>query len=244
MVSKLRPFVRWLVKTGHLPADVTAEIRTPKGVYGLPRCLPVDAVARILAVCPDARARLVVTLMVQMGLRCGEVAAIQIGDVDFERRILHIRGKGYRGDTSRAVPITDEAWSALQSYLDDDMPARGPLKRKWQPAAIGRARSSGALIRSYQPPYGHVTSHTLSALVRRWMSAAGLKNYAFDGVSAHSFRHTAAQDVLDSGADLRHVMVMLGHRSLRTTQEYLRLDPPGLREAMEGRRYTSPRATS
>jgi integrase len=60
---------------------------------------------------------------------------------------------------------------------------------------VRKPDASGALARSYQPPYGHLTSHALSALVRRWMSAAGVKSFALDGVSAHSFRHTAAQDV-------------------------------------------------
>jgi site-specific recombinase XerD len=61
--------------------------------------------------------------------------------------------------------------------------------------------------------------------------------HGYDGVSTHALRHTSAQDFLDAGADIRHLQAMLGHHSLRATQEYLRLNPPGLAEAMEGRTH-------
>lgn len=221
-LTKLRPFVRWLIREGHLTVDVTDGIPIPRIAQRLPRALPADAVARILAACPDMRARLVVLLMVQLGLRVGEVAAIQMRDVDQHRRILQVRGKGGRGEVTRAVPFTAELTDALELYLDEQ-----------------GHRYSGPLICSHGNDAGElgVSPRWLGRLVRGWFSAAGVKMYAYDGMSAHALRHTCAQDVADGGADLRHVQELLGHASLRTTQEYLRMSPPGLVEAIEGRTY-------
>jgi site-specific recombinase XerD len=219
-VTKARPFVRWLVRDGYLDADVMEGIASPRLPKRLPRALPMDAVAKVLVACPDARARLIVLLMVQMGLRVGEIASIDVRDIDGELRVLQVRGKGGRGDVTRAVPFTREVLEALDVYL----------------AEVG-VRYSGRLILSYNDPTSGLTAHTMSQYARRWFSLAGVKVHAYDGVSAHALRHTCAQDVVDGGADLRHVQELLGHSSLRTTQEYLRLNPPGLREAMEGRRY-------
>jgi site-specific recombinase XerD len=224
-LTKAGPFVRWLVAEGHLESDVTAGIPIPRLPKRIPRALPAEAVARILAVAPDARGRLVVLLMAQMGLRVGEVAAIRVGDVDDRRRVLAVRGKGGRGEVTRAVPFTGEAWEALEAYREE----------------AGR-QFSGHLIVSWNAatPGEGVSAAYLGRLTRRWFSAAGVKVYAYDGMSAHALRHTCAQDVADAGADIRHVQELLGHASLRTTQDYLRISPPGLREAMEGRRYADP----
>lgn len=225
---RLRPFSRWLVIEGHLERDVTLGIPIPRIPERLPRALPPDAVARILAACPDARARLVVILMVQLGLRCNEVASIEMRDIDTNRGVLQVRGKGGLGQVTRAVPFTIEANAELQEYLDHE-----------------GHRYSGPLIASQGNFAGEkpVSAHHMSRLVRGWFRAAGVKVHAHDGMSAHALRHTCAQDVADAGADLRHVQELLGHRSLRTTQEYLRLNPPGLREAIEGRSYFDPELT-
>jgi integrase/recombinase XerC len=224
-LTKAGPFVRWLVAQDHLERDVTAGIPIPKPAVSLPRALPREAVAKVIAMCPDARGRLVVLLMAQMGLRVGEVAAIRVGDVDRRRRRLAVRGKGGRGEVTRSVPFTAEALEALADYqLEAGELFSGHLIVSWNAATPGVGVSAGRLGR----------------LTRQWFSQAGVKVHAYDGMSAHALRHTCAQDVADSGADVRHVQEMLGHKSLRTTNDYLRVDPPGLREAMEGRRYVDP----
>jgi integrase/recombinase XerC len=217
MLGKLRPFARWLVETGQAPKDFTVGVRSPKILDGLPRCLGPDECGAVLSSCPDERARLVVLLMLHCGLRVGEVAALRLEDVDRRRHVALVRGKGGRGRPTRSVPIPDQAWRQLVRFTD------------------GRHR--GAVVRSYQPPYGHLRAGSLSALVREWMTDAGIKSGAWDGRSAHACRHTAAQDLVDQGVDIRVVQRLLGHRSVRTTEDYTRRDPPGLREAIEGRKY-------
>ncbi len=219
MITKLRPFVQWLARRGVIQRDFTAGITIRIYEERTPRDMPQDAVARLLEVCPDFRARLIVLLMVQCGLRAGEVARIRVEDIDQRRRILHVRGKGGRGQVNGSVPIPDEAWA----YVREGLRARAVL--------------AGVFITGYNRPIGGLTPHTVSKYVASWMRAAGLKAFPHDGVSAHALRHTMAQDLLDRGADPRTVQYGLRHRSLRTTELYLRREPPGLRDAMEGRRY-------
>jgi integrase len=193
--TKLRPYVRWLIRHGHL---------------GL-----------LLSVCPDDRARLIVGLMAQLGLRCGDVARIRIEDIDVRRRRLHVRAKGGRGAVTHPEPITQEAWETLEPWL------------------CGLGRRTGPLIESYQRPGRALQPGTISKLVGEWITTAGLKTFPYDGISAHALRHSTAQHMLDNGADMRAVQHALGHKSLRTTEGYARREPAGLREAMEGRRYVA-----
>lgn len=78
---------------------------------------------------------------------------------------------------------------------------------------------------------------TVSHIVTEAMVAAGVKRAGHDGCTPHALRHTAAQDVLHAGADIRQVQAMLGHKSVSTTEWYLRAEVPGLRDAMAGRDY-------
>lgn len=217
MLGKVRPFARWLAERGYCPHDFTLGIKSPKLADGLPRCLDPRDCGDVLARCPDERARTVLLLMLHCGLRVGEVARLKVEDIDHRRRTIDVRGKGGRGRTTRVVPVPEEAWRQLRLFT--------------------HGRRTGAVVTSYQPPHGHLKPGSLSALVREWMTDAGIKTGAWDGVSAHACRHTTAQDLVDRGVDLRVVQRLLGHRSVRTTEDYTRRDPPGLRDAIEGRNY-------
>jgi site-specific recombinase XerD len=149
-------------------------------------------------------------LMCQEGLRCCEVASHELGDVDFDERLMLIRGKGGH---QRILPLTDETWGAIAEYLTDHPAHAGPL------------------IRSYNDPYRPIDASYVSTLVARWIRAAGVE------ATAHALRHTAATDMLRSGAHLRDVQAALGHVSLSTTQRYLPWVVGDLRTAMAGRRY-------
>lgn len=218
-LTKLGPYCRWLILEGKLQRDPTlgiGKIRIPDGGA---RDLSVEEITALLSVLPDARAVLIVVLMVQMGLRCGDVARIRIEDIDARRRRLHVRAKGGRGEPTHWEPITEEAWYVLAPWLRSG------------------ERASGPLVRSYQRPDRALDPHTVSKLVGRWIKAAGLKDFPWDGRSAHALRHSFAQHVLDGGADLRDVQYALGHRSIRSTELYVRREPPGLRDRIDGRRY-------
>ncbi len=217
--SEVRSFCQWLARRRHVRVDPTAELPAIKVPRRLPRALPADKVAKLLATVPDARAVLMCLLMVQEGLRCGEVSALQVGDIDFNERTARVVGKGQH---ERFLPLSDETWRALVAYLRE------------HPA------TSGPLVRSYRVEWRSLAGDTISGLVSEWMSLAGIKRYRRDGVSAHSLRHTSATDMLRSGAHLRDVQHALGHAHLATTETYLPLVVHDLREAMGGRQYRHP----
>lgn len=215
--SAVRLFCRWLVEEGYAMSDATAGVAAPRQPRSVPRALEPSSVARLLEVCPDARARAIVWLMVGEGLRCSEVAGLEVGDWNRHAEVLHVRGKGGH---ERVLPVVASCARALDDYLDE------------HPAA------AGALIRSYRVEWRALTPGAISKHVSELMALAGIKRTARDGRSAHALRHTAASDVLDACGDLRVVQEMLGHRNLKTTEIYLRRANLGqMRTAMEGRTY-------
>lgn len=216
-VSVIRKFCSWLIRHDAIPSnpcDGLERIRQPRSV---PRALPSPAVGDLFASLPDARAELIVSLMVQEGLRCKEVAGLQLGDIDDQSGTLVVVGKGGH---QRMLPISDETAKSMRRYL------------------LEHPASAGPLIRRYDQPARGLSAHYVSDLVRRWEADAGVKHRSHDGVGAHSLRHTAATDVLRaSGGNVVLVQQMLGHASLQTTQVYLRTYPEDLRKAMDGRKY-------
>lgn len=219
-LSTVRTFCRWCVAHDHMRADPTIGVVGPRSPRSIPRALPAEHVGRLLTFAPDERARLVVCLMVEEGLRRAEVARLRTEDVDFRRRTVLVRGKGAH---ERLLPLTTTTWRALTDYL-----TRFPA-------------TTGPLVRSYHRSRRGITPDHVGRLVSDWMSAAGVKRRPWDGVSAHALRHTAASDVLEGGAHIRDVQAMLGHASLATTEVYLRRsDAVRLRAVMDGRTYAHP----
>jgi site-specific recombinase XerD len=212
-LSQVRGFYRWLIRRGYVEADPTLDVDGPRIPRYVPRGLKAAAVTAALDAGPDSRARLVMLLMTQEGLRCGEVAALELGDLDFEDRIMLVRGKGGH---ERILPVSDETWGALLEYLGEHPAHAGPL------------------VRSYLNMHAGIQAKYISALVAQWIRAGGVN------ATGHQLRHTAAGDMLRSGAHLRDVQAALGHVSLSTTQRYLPWIVGDLRTAMGGRKYGRP----
>jgi integrase/recombinase XerC len=142
-LSCVKAFCQWLVRRGYVRKDPTAEIPSVKVFRYLPRALSPEKVAKLLATAPDRRAVLICLLMVQEGLRCGEVAALQVGDIDFLDRTARTVGKGGH---ERFLPLSDETWRAIQEYLRERPATSGPLirrtyRREWE--GLGGTRSPG-----------------------------------------------------------------------------------------------------
>lgn len=216
-ISNVRVFCDWLVDKKlirHNPTHGLGHVKQPRSV---PRALPKSDVGQLLAHLPDKRAEVIVVLMVGLGLRCCEVATVEVGDYDRQGRLLRVTGKGGH---ERVLPVPDEAARAINYYLGTERLHAGPLI----PSYVHRGRP--------------LTAKTISGMVRQWMRDAGIKRMAGDGISAHALRHTAASDVLDNCHDLRVVQEMLGHVQLTTTSIYLRrAGLSRIRDAMEGRDY-------
>lgn len=162
---------------------------------------------------PDDRARLIILLEVQEGLRACEVARIEVGDIDFTERTILVRGKGNR---ERLLPLSAQTWAALEDYLG------------------GRPMKTGPLIRSYNDPKAGISSAHVQHLVQGWLRRVGISSGG-----GHGLRHTMATTLLrEQGADIRDVQMALGHATLQSTSIYLPFsDARRLRGVMDGRWY-------
>jgi site-specific recombinase XerD len=209
-----RQFTRWLLAERHIRTDPIATMRAPRVPRSVPRAMPDADVRRLLDALPDTRARLVVGLMLLAGLRRGEVIAVQLGDYDPGNSAggtLTVTGKG--GHT-RIVPVTAELARMIDAYLLD------------------RGRHAGPMILR-EDGTGGISNSRVGQMVRTYMEAAGVKQRAGDGRAAHSLRHTLATRIASVEPDLRVVQNVLGHRSLTSTQIYLRHAELGrVRDAM------------
>ena len=212
---QLRQFGRWLYRRGHLTVDLTADLRSPRQPRAVPRAYRKDVVDRLLTIAPDARARLIVLLEVQEGLRACEVARAEVGDVDFGEQTLLVRGKGSR---ERLLPLSAQTWAALEEYLTE------------------RGVKAGHLIRSYNEPWKGISSAHVQHLVQGWLRLVGVRSGG-----GHGLRHTMATTLLrETGADIRDVQLALGHATLQSTSVYLPFsDARRLRGVMDGRWYGS-----
>ena len=220
--AKLRVFLRWLVAEGVLAKDPTILVATPKVPKSAVRRLTTVDSMKVAAYAPDRRGRVVVLLMLQELLRCGEVVAVQFGDLDLIAGTLAVRGKGGGGEVTRHIALSEETAEAIDAYLVEH-PAR-----------------SGPLVRSYLHPERGLSAHYVTQMVAEWMTLAGVKRVAWDGKTAHALRHTGASDMADRGADVLEIQRALGHDSLSSTMIYIKGVTPNLRTAMAGRSYVGP----
>lgn len=216
--STVRQWLRWLVDERVLSSDPMRNMTGPREPRAVPRALRSEQIRAVLDSCDD-RARLIVVLMCQMGLRRAEVAAIRIEDVDRGNRMMLVHGKGGH---ERVLPIPPQALSSIEQYI-------GTL--------AGYGSGSGPLVRSQTRPWRGVTPSTVGRVMGDVLTAAGVKSRAYDGITGHCFRHAAATDMLRVGAHVRDVQSVLGHVSILTTQRYLPLVVETLEGAMAGRTY-------
>jgi site-specific recombinase XerD len=214
--STLRAFCNWLRREELLRSDPFRDLDPPKKPEALPRSLTVEQVEKLFANLPDARAEVICSLIFQSALRVAEVASLEVGRIDLRDWTAKVWGKGTK---ERIVPIFEETQPLLLAYLAQ-FPAR-----------------SGPLVRSYLRPAQGVTPTHITKLVSDWMYQAGIKAHAFDGVSAHAGRHTAATDTYERSKDIRAVQQFLGHSSLDVTQKYVKGSAAAIRAAGEGRKY-------
>ncbi len=162
--------------------------------------------------------------MLQLGLRCAEVARITLADISPGADTLLVHGKGGH---ERLLPITDEARAVLVEYLADHPEA-----------------TAGPLVRSHHNYRKGVSADLVSRIVGDAMRTAEVKLVRGDGVSAHALRHSFATDLVHGGAPLPIIQRALGHASLRTTGRYVTASPAELRDHLEGRHYDPPPETT
>jgi integrase/recombinase XerD len=214
LVSALRRFYRHLVLTGQATADPTARLASPKLGRPLPKSLTELEVEALLAA-PDTgtplglRDRAMLEVLYASGLRVSELVGLPLARVNLRQGVVRVLGKGSK---ERLVPLGEEAVAWLECYLDEARPD------------ILRGRSSEAAF--VTPRGGAMTRQSFWHLIKRYATRAGIARR----LSPHTLRHAFATHLLDHGADLRALQMLLGHSDLSTTQIYTHVMRERLKE--------------
>ncbi|KQT91086.1 recombinase XerC [Marmoricola sp. Leaf446] len=225
--TAVRVFTAWARRTGRTADDVGASLGSPRAHRTLPAALSAEQ-ARLLLDAAAERADdgspvglrdvAVLELLYASGIRVGELAGLDVDDLDRERRVVRVLGKGRK---ERTVPYGLPADRALGRWLEAGRPA------------LAVSGSGAALFLGARG--GRVDQRAVRTLVHARLADVP---HAPD-MGPHGLRHTAATHLLEGGADLRTVQELLGHASLATTQIYTHVSSERLRSAY---RLAHPRA--
>jgi integrase/recombinase XerD len=213
-LSGIRQFYQWALREGRIQKDPSALIESPKLGRGLPKALSEQQVENLLEA-PDTgtplglRDRTMLELMYATGLRVSELVGLEVANVNLNQGIVRIMGKGSK---ERLVPLGEEAIDWLQRYMTGARPDL--LKGADCKHVFVTARKSG------------MTRQAFWHSVRKHAVQAGIDQ----SVSPHMLRHSFATHLLNHGADLRVVQLLLGHSDLSTTQIYTHIAREGLKQ--------------
>ena len=233
-LSCLRGFYKWLLLDRRIHHDPTVNIESPKAWKVLPKSLAEPEVAEMLdraqlsAEHPQAQAtalrdRAILELLYAGGLRVSEVTALSTGDLALDLGRVQVRGKG---DKERIVPLGRTALEALEEYLQQGRPH------------LARISSAGKSSATRQDATRLFLSLRGMPLTRQWVWH--IVKTSNSTASPHRLRHSCATHMVEHGADLRSVQLLLGHADISTTQVYTHLALGRLKEV---HRLHHPRAT-
>jgi integrase/recombinase XerD len=204
-LSSLRRFYALQLQQATIRSDPTAQVRAPRLPRRLPKNLSEDQVEALL-VTPDVatllglRDRAMLETLYATGLRVSELTGLKLAQVSLDMGVVRVLGKGSK---ERLVPLGEEAISWIKRYLET---ARIPL------AAKGRSDAMFVTARG-----GPLTRQAFWALLKRYAVKAGMPPAS---LSPHVLRHAFATHLLNHGADLRVVQLLLGHADITTTTIY------------------------
>jgi integrase/recombinase XerD len=214
MVTALRSLLRFLHVEGLIDQPLAAVVPSVAAwkLTGLPKALAADQVTALLASCDQGSAvgrrdLAILTLLVRLGLRAGEAAALRLEELDWRRGELTVRGKGNRHDR---LPLPADVGQAIVAWLTAG-----------RPAATAGGREVFLRVRA---PHAALTRGAVTQVVARAARRAGLGT-----IYAHRLRHTAATGMLRAGGSLREIGQVLRHRHALTTAIYAKVDTEALR---------------
>jgi integrase/recombinase XerD len=214
VLAAVRMFLRYLAVEDRCRPGLEQALASPANwsQESLPRGLTSQEIERVLALCPSTRTgmrdRAILLLLIRLGLRAGDVAAMCLSDLCFQTATLRVAGKGGREDR---LPLPQDVGDALLAYLRAGRPS---------------APSEHVFLRSMAPfkPFGgrrpgHAVTHVARIALKR-------ANVQPPTRGAHVFRHTAACQMLRAGAGLEGIAAVLRHRSIETSALYAKVDLP------------------
>ncbi|GJM10997.1 MAG: tyrosine recombinase XerD [Lysobacteraceae bacterium] len=213
-LSCLRHYYQHMIRRGERSTDPTAEIAPPRLPPRLPGALSEMEVEALLDA-PDVdtamglRDRAMFELMYAAGLRVSELVTLPLTHLDMERGVLRVTGKGSK---DRLVPIGETAMDWLSEYL-----------RSARPELMAGQHSDAVFVSNRKSA---MTRQTFWHAVKKYAQLAGIHK----NVSPHTLRHSFATHLLNNGADLRVLQLLLGHSDLSTTQIYTHIADENLKK--------------
>ena len=218
IISGVKSFGRYLLLEGYLDTDPTALLEVPRKGRYLPTVLSTEEVDRMIEACSQkrgvegARNRAIIEVLFSCGLRVSELCQLRFSDVFLDEGYLRVLGKGSK---QRLVPLSPSAIQELTTYLTH--PDR-PKAKRGQEDYIFLSRIGKAISRI-----------TVFVFIKEAAQAAGVKKT----ISPHTFRHSFATALLEGGANLQAIQLLLGHEDVGTTEIYTHIDRTRLREQIE-----------
>lgn len=216
-LTTLRNFYGYLLREGRIEQDPTEHLRSPKQWQTIPKFLNLEDIDKIIRAIDTSRPtgqrdRAMIELLFASGLRVSELCRVGVGDLDAGLGVLRTLGKGNK---QRLVPVGKEALRAISDYQQSARPA------------LLKGRASKFLFVTARG--GCMTRRGFEKLLTGWGKKAGI----FHGLTPHVLRHSFATHLLEGGADLRSVQVMLGHADISTTQIYTHVMRSRLRDTVQ-----------
>jgi site-specific recombinase XerD len=216
MTTALRSFLQYARYRGDITLDLTSAVPPVANwsMASIPRAIPPDQVRQLLAsikrhTAVGRRDYAILLLLARLGLRSGEVAFLQLEDIDWKAGRLSVQGKsGRRTD----LPLPADVGRAIAAYL-----------RRGRPTSTSRR----VFLRARAPIRGFLTQSAIGSIVKHRLEHAGIVAPA---KGAHQFRHALATGMLRQGASLSEIGEVLGHRHPDTTRIYAKVDLDGLRK--------------
>ena len=206
-MSALRFLYKKVLKRRDLTYDDLVFPKTPRK---LPLVLSQEEVKRLIEAAPNLQYRTLLMLLYGTGLRRAEASLLKVSDIDSERRVIHVRqGKGSR---DRDVPLTAKLLEALRQYW------------RWKKPKVYLFPSTSGHRGVEQP----ISGETVWYACHRAAVKAGISKR----IGPHTLRHSFATHLLEAGADLRTIQVLLGHQKLKDTIVYLHLSQRHLHAAV------------
>lgn len=218
IISGVKSFGRYLQLEGYIERDPTVLLEVPRKGRYLPEVLSTSEVDQILEAAASkgghegVRNRAIIELLFSCGLRVSELCGLTFPDVFLEEGFLRIQGKGSK---QRLVPLSPSAIEELKTYLRD--PER-PSPKRGQEEYVFLSRLGKAISRI-----------TVFVFIKEAAQLAGITKK----ISPHTFRHSFATALLEGGANLQAIQLMLGHEDVSTTEIYTHIDRSKLRDQIE-----------
>lgn len=217
-LASLRSFYRFAQREGWIESNPAKALRNPRKARKLPHFLSTTEIGKLLGAPASDKAmglrdRAILETLYSAGLRVSELVDLNDGDLDFDQGIVRVRGKGRK---ERLAPLGSYALNALHAWLAKRHVSDKEPQGRAAPVFVNRFGT-------------RLTSRSVGRMLEKHLKQAGLDNRT----SPHTLRHSFATHLLDSGADIRSVQELLGHKSLETTQIYTHVSTSNLKQAYE-----------